>query len=72
LLSNFLRFIVGPFLVEAVPIYTVFSLASFFLFLSVVPLMYAPETLPEKRMKERELKSYVEKAKEVSEKYFRK
>jgi len=69
LLSNFLRFIVGPFLVEAIPIYTVFSLASFFLFLAVFPLMYASETLPEKKIRERELKGYIEKAKKVKEKY---
>ncbi|HLE75233.1 MAG TPA: hypothetical protein VI864_04215 [Candidatus Bathyarchaeia archaeon] len=46
-----------------------FSFASFFLFLAVIPLMYAPETLPEKQRKDRELKSYIEKAKKVKEKY---
>jgi MFS family permease len=46
-----------------------FSLASFFLFVAVLPLMYAPETLPEKRMREIELKDYVEKAKKVKDKY---
>jgi len=46
-----------------------FSLAAFFLFLAVLPLMYAPETLPEKKIKERELKGYIEKAKKVKEKY---
>jgi len=48
---------------------TAFSLASFFLFVAVLPLMYAPETLPEKRIRERELKEYVEKAKKAKEKY---
>ena len=46
-----------------------FSLAAFFLFLAVIPLMYAPETLPEKKIKERELKEYIEKAKKIKEKY---
>jgi len=46
-----------------------FSLAAFFLFLAVLPLMYAPETLPEKQIKERELKGYIEKAKKTKEKY---
>jgi MFS family permease len=46
-----------------------FSFASFFLFLAVLPLMYAPETLPEKKIRERELKSYIEKAKKAKEKY---
>jgi hypothetical protein len=31
--------------------------------------MYAPETLPEKTLKERELKSYIEKAKKIKEKF---
>lgn len=69
LLSNFLRFIVGRYIAETVAIYTVFSLASFFLFLAVLPLMFAPETLPEKHIKERELKIYIEKAKKIKEKY---
>jgi MFS family permease len=49
--------------------YAIFSLASFFLFLAVIPLMFAPETLPEKNIKERELKEYIEKAKKTKEKY---
>jgi hypothetical protein len=40
----------------------IFSFASVFLFLAVLPLIYAPETLPEKTMKDRDLKSYIEKA----------
>lgn len=50
-------------------IYAAFPIASFFLFLAVVPLMYAPETLPEKKLKEREMKQYLEKAKKVKDKY---
>ncbi|MEM2995250.1 MAG: hypothetical protein QXI91_04460 [Candidatus Bathyarchaeia archaeon] len=46
-----------------------FSLAALFLFLAVVPLLYAPETLPEKVIRERELKSYIEKAKKIREKF---
>jgi len=46
-----------------------FSLASFFLFVAVLPLMYAPETLPEKKMKLREFRKYMEKAKKVKEKH---
>ena len=52
-----------------IPAHTVFSFASFFLFLAVLPLIYAPETLPEKKIKERELKKYIEKAKKIKEKY---
>jgi MFS family permease len=69
LFSNLLQKLVGPDLASTVPVITVFSLTSFFLFLAVLPLMYAPETLPEKKIKERELKGYIEKAKKVKEKY---
>jgi len=62
LLSNFLQIIVGSYIGEAISVYTLFSLSSFFLFLAVLPLVYAPETLPEKKIRERELKSYIEKA----------
>ena len=62
LLAGFLSVIVKP-LASDIPTTTAFTLASFFLFVSVIPLMYAPETLPEKVMKDRDLKSYVEKAK---------
>jgi len=52
----------------AFPAYATFSLASFFLFLAVLPLMYAPETLPEKKIELRRLKKYVEEARKVKEK----
>ncbi|MGB9714241.1 MAG: hypothetical protein ACPLZC_04590 [Candidatus Bathyarchaeales archaeon] len=68
LLSSYVSVIVVP-LVKLIDMSTSFSLASFFLFLAVVPLMYAPETLPEKKIRERELKSYVEKAKKIREKF---
>jgi MFS family permease len=47
---------------------TIFAFASVFLFLAVLPLVYAPETLPEKVMKDRDLKSYVESAKRKAQK----
>jgi MFS family permease len=68
LLAMFLSELVNPY-VGMMPLGTTFSLASFFLFLAVVPLMYAPETLPEKRIRDMELKKYVEKAKKAKEKY---
>ena len=52
--------------------YAAFSLAAFFLFLAVVPLMYAPETMPEELLEARRLRSYVEKAKRIRRKYERK
>ncbi|MCW4054784.1 MAG: MFS transporter [Candidatus Bathyarchaeota archaeon] len=62
LASNFIRVWIGSYIADVIVGYAVFSFAAFFLFLAVLPLVYAPETLPEKIMKERELKSYIEKA----------
>ncbi|MGA2768120.1 MAG: MFS transporter [Candidatus Bathyarchaeia archaeon] len=68
LVSGFLAVVVKPY-VELISTIASFSLASFFLFLAVLPLMYAPETLPEKEIRDRELKDYIEKARKVKEKY---
>jgi hypothetical protein len=68
LLSWFVQLIIEPY-ITSISIYAAFSLASFFLFLAVVPLMFAPETLPEKMLRERELRSYIERAKRVREKF---
>lgn len=68
LLSIFLGILIAPHLREIPPEAT-FSLASFFLFLAVLPLLYAPETLPERKIRERELRQYVEKAKKIRDKY---
>jgi len=58
--------------IASVPVDASFSLASFFLFLAVLPLIYAPETLPEKNIELRRVKGYIEQAKKVKEKYFKK
>jgi MFS family permease len=68
LLAGFFSIIIQPRVSEISPP-AAFSLAAFFLFLAVLPLMYAPETLPEKKMRERELKGYLEKAKKEAAKY---
>jgi len=52
-----------------IPNTSAFSLASFFLFLAVLPLLYAPETLPEKKIELRRLRKYVETAKKFQRKY---
>jgi len=69
LLTGFLDILIAPYISELIPLSATFSLASFFLFLAVFPLLFAPETLPEKKIKERELKKYIEKAKKIKEKY---
>jgi MFS family permease len=68
ILSTFLPIIVKPY-IGTVPLFTAFSLASFFLFLAIIPLIYAPETLPEKQIKDRELRGYIDKAQKIKEKY---
>ncbi len=51
---------------------SIFSVAAFFLFLAVLPLLYAPETLPEKKMELMHLRKFAQDAKIVKEKYERK
>jgi MFS family permease len=70
LLAGFLPILIGPLAENIGASYatSAFSIASFFLFIAVLPLIYAPETLPEKTMKDRDLSSYVEKAKKYAEK----
>jgi MFS family permease len=70
LLSNLISVLVKPF-VEIIPIAASFSLASFFLFLAILPMLYAPETLSEKVLKKRELKNYIEKAQKEATKAMR-
>ncbi|MEM3051470.1 MAG: MFS transporter [Candidatus Bathyarchaeia archaeon] len=67
--SKFLELTVGKYVSGVIPDYALFSFTAFFLFLAVLPLVYAPETLPEKHIKDRELKNYIEKAKREREKY---
>ena len=68
-ISKLLELTVGNFIGNNLPPTALFPFTSFFLFLAVLPLVYAPETLPEKSMKDRKLKSYLEKAQKVKEKY---
>ena len=68
----FLTLIIGllstPY-VTLIPEISAFSLAAFFLFLAVLPLLYAPETLSERKIELRRLTKYVEKARKIEEKY---
>jgi MFS family permease len=67
-ISKFIQKTVGNNIATVVSPYALFSFTAFFLFIAVLPLFYAPETLPEKVMKDRDLKSYVEKAKKKVQK----
>jgi MFS family permease len=56
--------------VPQIPAYEyAFSLASFFLFIAVLPLLFSPETLPEKNIEIRRLKGYLDQAKKLREKH---
>ena len=66
-LTPIIAVLLAPF-ASLVSEYSAFSLAAFFLFVAVIPLFYAPETLPEKNIKDRELKQYIEKAKKTKDK----
>ncbi|KON32897.1 MAG: hypothetical protein AC479_06290 [miscellaneous Crenarchaeota group-6 archaeon AD8-1] len=69
LLANFLYVLINPIVPYIDDPSIAFTFASFFLFLAILPLVYAPETLPEKKIRERELKNYVVKAQKIREKY---
>lgn len=71
LISSYLEPIAAPF-VERISFYSAFSLASFFLFVAVIPLMYAPETLPQKNIELRRLRNYLESAKKLKDKHHEK
>jgi MFS family permease len=68
LILSYLGIVLQPY-IDFISVSSALSLAAFFLFLAILPLMYAPETLPEKQIKDRELRHYVEKAKKAKEKY---
>lgn len=68
-LSSIIPLLVDSSLIESIEPITAFSLASFFIFVAVLPLMYAPETLPERKIELRHLKKYTQKAMKVMEKY---
>jgi MFS family permease len=71
----FLASLIGPFsapYVTLIPKTSAFSLAAFFLFIAVLLLLYAPETLPQKKIELRRLRKYVETAKKLEEKYMKK
>jgi MFS family permease len=66
--SRFLGLVLTNYISVGISSYALFSFIAFFLFLAVLPLVYAPETLPEKIMKDRDLKSYIENAKKKAQK----
>ena len=67
-LTGITQLLSAPY-VMLIPATSAFSVAAFFLFIAVLPILYAPETLPEKKIELRQLKKYIEKAKKVKDKY---
>ena len=66
IISSYIQILFIPY-ARLIPVSAAFSLASIFLFLAVLPLVYAPETLPERKIELKRLRKYVEKAKKVEE-----
>lgn len=68
LIASYLE-LVATGLPQYVRVDAAFSFASFFLFVAVLPLMYAPETLPQKNIELRRLRNYLESARKLKDKY---
>ena len=66
--ARIMESIIATTVLEIAP-YTTFSLASIFLFIAVLPLLFAPETLPEKKIEIRRLRGYLDQAKKLREKH---
>ena len=60
--GNFLRLLLQNPLITAIDPAQIFSFAGIFLFLAVIPLLYAPETLSDIIIQNQELSNYVKKA----------
>jgi len=68
IVAGYIQILFAPY-ADLIPISVAFSLASFFLFLAVLPLLYAPETLSEKEIEKKRLEKYLEDVKKVKKKY---
>jgi len=66
--GSYIEVLFAPY-AQSIPISVAFSLASLFLFLAVLPLLYAPETLSEKEIEKKRLQKYLEDVKKVRKKY---
>jgi MFS family permease len=67
-LTSIIQLFSGPFFRD-IGNESAFSLAAFFLFMTLLPLWVAPETVPEKNIELRRLKSFAEQAKKEREKF---
>jgi len=67
-LFSTLMYLLADPIMRGIDITKVFTFACIFLFLAVLPLIFAPETLSEKVMKDLELKTYLQKAQKIAAK----
>ena len=67
LVAGYIPILFTPY-AKDVAVSVAFSLASFFLFLAVLPLLYTAETMPQKQIELKRLRKYVEAAKKAKEK----
>jgi MFS family permease len=58
---------IGEWISNSLPSAALFSFAAFFLFIAILPLFYAVETLPEKITQKRQLENYVAKALQMTQ-----
>jgi len=68
LIASYIQILFTPY-AKSVEVSAAFSLASFFLFIAVLPLLYAPETMPEKKIELKRLRKFADDAKKTKEKY---
>lgn len=71
IVSSYIPILLAPY-AESTSISVAFSLASLFLFLAVLPLLYAPETLSEKEIEKKRLKKYLEDVEKIKKKKYEK
>jgi MFS family permease len=69
LIASYLQMLFTPYAESVNNFSALFSLAAFFLFLAVIPLLYAPETMPQKQIELKRLRKFADDAKKAKEKY---
>ncbi|UCC58698.1 MAG: hypothetical protein JSW14_01925 [Candidatus Bathyarchaeum sp.] len=69
LIASYSQILFTPFAQAMDEVSAAFSLASFFLFIAVLPLLYAPETMPQKHIELKRLRKFADDAKKAKEKY---
>jgi MFS family permease len=69
LIASYSLIIIRPFAADINDASLAFTLASFFIFVALLPLSSAPETMPEKNIELKRLKKFANEAKKMKEKF---